>query len=351
MKVALLTIWHEKNYGAELQTYATIKTLTERGHDVKVIDYRLHYCKVKSLKSRFLNSFEALMPANKGFESFWKKYIPSTRLYTSIEDLTNNPPIADCYMVGSDQVWNPEITKEKALVYFLSFAPQGIKRVSYASSVGSNVWSNCSELSSKVKNLLLQFDALSCREETGAKLLNSEFGILPTVVLDPTLLRGNFNELIGTYKQRNTLAFYQLFGSKEFENCAKSIAEQMNLTFININQSKKILGKIQFSRTSIIDWVKGIAESKFVVTHSFHGLALSLLYHKQFVIIYNSKNKRSSRITDLLSKLGLADRFFDNLEDALISKVWQKKIDFELVDQRLDMLRKQSINYLSEAGL
>ena len=49
MKVALLTIWHEKNYGAELQTYATIKTLTERGHDVKAIDYRLHYCKVKSL--------------------------------------------------------------------------------------------------------------------------------------------------------------------------------------------------------------------------------------------------------------------------------------------------------------
>ena len=88
------------------------------------------------------------------------------------------------------------------------------------------------------------------------------------------------------------------------------------------------------STTFIADFLRGIA-----------SFLLST------IIIYNSKNKRSSRITDLLSKLGLADRFFDNLEDALISKVWQKKIDFEFVDQRLDMLRKQSINYLSEAGL
>lgn len=41
MKVALLTIWHEKNYGAELQAYATVKLLKQLGQQVEMIDIRL----------------------------------------------------------------------------------------------------------------------------------------------------------------------------------------------------------------------------------------------------------------------------------------------------------------------
>ena len=50
MKIALLTIWHEKNYGAELQAYATIKTLTELGHEVKMIDIHLADMRYVSLR-------------------------------------------------------------------------------------------------------------------------------------------------------------------------------------------------------------------------------------------------------------------------------------------------------------
>lgn len=352
MHILLLTIWHEKNFGAELQTYATIKTLTERGHKIEAIDFRLHNTYVSSLKSRVLNAIERSMPAHKSFEQFWKKYIPSTRQYVDLKDITENLPSADCYLVGSDQVWNPQITKDKALAFFLPFAPDCSKCISYASSFGTSKWHSSIALEEQIKELLAKFDHISCREESGAKILLSQFGIQASVVLDPTILRNDYNELIGKIKERNTLAFYELFESKEFEAAAEFIASKLSLQCLNINKMHRIIGgKFLYSRTSITDWIKGIAESKFVVTHSFHGVALSLLYHKQFIVIYNSPNKRYSRITDLLEKLGLMDRFYLSIEDARKSRIWEQTIDFSLVDTKLAKLRADSFNFLRSSGL
>ena len=55
MKIALLTIWHEKNYGAELQAYATIKILQQIGYDVEMIDIRLSDLHRSNLKGKIGN--------------------------------------------------------------------------------------------------------------------------------------------------------------------------------------------------------------------------------------------------------------------------------------------------------
>ena len=39
----------------------------------------------------------------------------------------------DCFVVGSDQVWNPDHFDE---VYLLDFVPDNIRKISYASSIG-----------------------------------------------------------------------------------------------------------------------------------------------------------------------------------------------------------------------
>ena len=102
MKIALMTIWHVKNYGAELQTYATVKTLQEMGHAVTVIDYRLFETpKRTSFAGRILDFVYSLSPENIKFECFWKKYIPSTKHYISYNELKNDVPDADLYLVGS----------------------------------------------------------------------------------------------------------------------------------------------------------------------------------------------------------------------------------------------------------
>ena len=136
MKVALLTIWHEKNFGAELQAYATIKILQQLGHDPKMIDIRLSDISQTNIKGKIGNFISNFGPSQRKFEQFWKKYTPVTQRYRNLKELQNNPPAADVYMVGSDQVWNPDIVKGFTNVFFLNFGSDIIKRVYYASSFG-----------------------------------------------------------------------------------------------------------------------------------------------------------------------------------------------------------------------
>ena len=112
MKIALLTIWHEKNYGAELQAYATIKAIKHLGHCPEMINIHLASKEQPSFLGRIANFIEKLLPASTKFERFWSYYIPKTKKYNSVSELYNDPPQADIYIVGSDQVWNPDITKE-----------------------------------------------------------------------------------------------------------------------------------------------------------------------------------------------------------------------------------------------
>lgn len=347
MKIALLTIWHERNYGAEMQTYATIRAIHEIGHDVKVIDIRLSDVSTPSIKGRIGRCIEKFSPAEKKFQYFWKKHIPTTQRYHSLEELQANPPKADVYLVGSDQVWNPALTKALAPAFFLNFGREDIKRVSYASSFGTNTWIGNPKLTDMVQQQLKKFMLVSCREISGVKILEETFHINATHVLDPTLLHRDYNELIGLPQEKNTLVYYPLSPFSELESFCKELAERTNKEYINCNEKKHFVGKVVWQRPGIEEWVKSIAEASLVVTPSFHGLAFSLIYHRQFIIVQNTNGgKVNSRITSLLDILGLSERFFSSIEEARKSTIWDKSIDYILVEERLQSLREQSYSFL-----
>ena len=346
MKIALMTIWHVKNYGAELQTYATVKTLQEMGHDVCVIDYRLlEMRKRTSLIGRILDFAHNLAPENIKFEYFWKKHIPSTKHYTSYDELKKDVPEADLYLVGSDQVWNPEITKEKALAYFLDFVPAGKPMASYASSFGTDQWNASEELTQRVQELLNQFKAVACREKQGVDILKEQFAITAQQVLDPSLLRTSYTELTGKIKAKNTLAYYQLRESPLLSAFAQRMAAKMELEYVNVNKKTKLTSSFLWNRRSVEQWIKAIAESSFVITHSFHGVAMCLVHHRPFVAIYESGNK-ISRLASLLKIAGLEDRLFTSIEAAEVSDIWQKEINWNNVDTLLKEQREKSLEFL-----
>ena len=53
--------------------------------------------------------------------------------YSSLENLKNNPPHADIYMTGSDQVWGPVSTGVYDSAYFLSYVPDQLKKIAEVS--------------------------------------------------------------------------------------------------------------------------------------------------------------------------------------------------------------------------
>ena len=347
MKIALLTIWHEKNYGAEMQTHATVKALQQLGHKVEVISYRLGEPEHPTAKQKVVFFLNSLTIQEHKFQKFWNKYIPSGRYYASLKELQENPPKADLYLVGSDQVWNPVLTKNKAATYFLDFGSENIRRASYASSFGTDKWLGDDVLTKLARNRLNQMEMISTREKSGVKILKDVFGIDAINVLDPTLLHKGYDELTGEIKEKNTLAFYPLSGFPELEQYCKKLAAELGLDFVNINKMEYLIRRVVWNRPGVEEWVRSIAEARFVVTPSFHGLAFSLIYHKPFVVIQNHNGGPvKTRIMSLLEQLGLEDRFFTSIEDFKKSDILQKPVDYEAVDRKLAELREVSYNFL-----
>lgn len=343
MKVALLTIWHELNYGAELQAYATVKAIQKLGHEVELIDIRLSDCEYKNIVGKIVTALSTIGPCQKKFESFWKKYIPTTRRYRTIKQLKENPPVADIFMVGSDQVWNPQITGLYSKLYFLNFGGD-VRRVSYASSFGTDQWMY-PELQDEIKILLSQFDFISCREVSGVYLLKNTFGIDASLVLDPTLLFSDYSELFGAITPQKTLVYYPLAVESELVDYSEKLAKRLNLRPVNNKKCSYIIKPIVWNRIGIEQWVKNIAEAEFVITRSFHGLAFSIIYQKNFAILA-SRNNRGTRIINLLNLLGLSDRLYTSVEEMDIAEPWNKPINYKLVNAKLVSLRNVSWNIL-----
>ena len=345
MKVALLTIWHEKNYGAELQAYATIKTLTELGHEVKMIDIHLADMRYVSLKGRIAQFLSVFTPGEWKFRNFWRKTIPTTRRYHSLEELKKNPPHADLYLVGSDQVWNPEITKSLASAFFLDFGDNVIKRASYASSFGIESWSEKATMTKEVNSYLQRFDAVSCREKSGCEILRNSFNIKATHVIDPTLLRTDFSEFVTTKTHKDTLVYYPLENDPELRNYAQKLSQRLGYDCIDA-ANRKYFGKLEWNRNSPKQWIEAIANSRLVITRSFHGVAFSLLYKRQFIVVNNTS--RITRITNLLESLGLSDRCFHSFEEVDAARPWDYPIDYNQITPLLENLREESMEFLKK---
>lgn len=347
MKIALLTIWHEKNYGAELQAYATMKILQELGHDVSMIDIRLTDMQKLSVKGYIAKGIMYFSPCYRKFNGFWEKYIPCTRRYKSLEELKADPPKTDVYIVGSDQVWNPDITKDFSTLFFLNFGHEHVKRISFASSFGVEEW-KCGKINNEIASLLRRFSAISCREKSGVEILKKHFQIKATCVADPTIILGDYTNLTGLIQPRKSLVYYPLSNDCELENYAESLAKRLALKAINNKSSTTLFNRIEWDRTSIEDWVKNIAEAEFVITRSFHGVVFSLLYQRQFAVLA-SRNGRGVRLVDLLTQLGLSNRIYSNTDEMEKLEPWKDKIDYSIVSEKIDELRKQSFNFLKRA--
>lgn len=350
MKIALFTIWHIGNYGAELQTYATCKVLKELGADVLLVDYRLdNYLgksKIKRMTRRILDS---LTFNNISFSLFWNKYFPKKVRYKTLKKLKEAPPTADVFMVGSDQVWNPTITKDSHEVYFLNFGNDNVKKVSYASSFGFSSWTQSNEVTSLAEQCLKKFDKLSCREKTGVKILDETFGLQAQNVLDPTLLLNNYKELIRDTSEDKDLVYYPLSPNNRIEDLCKKIGANVGLNVVNVNY-RIDAGPYNVYRTPIVTWLSKIAHAKFVVTSSFHGLTMCIVHKREFVIVMEDKLiiERGSRVIDLLELLNLKNRLFFSCEDVINSKIWEQSIDYNEVHSILEQEREFSLNYLKE---
>ena len=97
-------------------------------------------------------------------------------------------------------------------------------------------------------------------------------------------------------------------------------------------------------------WLCCITSSKFLLTDSYHGMLVAIIFNKEFAVVTDKMDDTDGgRFGTVLSELGLMDRMFKTTEDAVDAKIWEQKIDYESVNEKLNKLRNDSIEWIKES--
>lgn len=349
MKLGIVTFHQALNYGAILQTYALQKFINESfpGVEAEVVDYR---CPKLSQfygigKQSVGSSLKKLIKAvhfwlKKGrFDVFINKNIPIGKEVFGVDTIKDANKIYDKFLVGSDQVWNPDLTNFDTN-YLLAFA-QTNKRYSYAASVG------LSQLPAQVegvyRDLLNSMEKISVRE-TSAKRLLEKLGIQSEILVsvDPVLLlpKENWEEICRNVKPRKKgyILVYTVAYSEELIDEAVSFAAERDLDIYYIGQHTN-KGTVKYIPYITIDKLLALfRDAQFVFENSFHGTVLSAIFHRRFYAHLPYSDGRNSRITDILKLIELEGRTeLENIE---------KEDNWDEVDKRIAKEQRASHEYL-----
>lgn len=345
-KVGVLTFHDEPNYGAFLQTFALSETLKNHGFDVEIIDLRIK----ETFQFGFLVKLFSPIIRYFIFEKARKKYLNRSRTkYYSSEELKNNVPNCDIFLLGSDQVWNKDVTAELKYSYFFDFLPDNKPRLSYASSFGMGKWDFDTEETEVIKKLFSKFSAVSVREKSAIDLCNDYCNIKATLVVDPAFLLNDYSILTGKINpnKKRVVCFKFTKGEKFYEFLHKfKTINDYKVTILNKTIPIKQIDNIPLP--TIKKWIKSIAESEIVITDSYHVLIFSIIYKKQFIVLI-ANEKNFNRLSELLFDLGLQDRIFNSYDEVLKNNRWTNKIDYHKVQKKLSKKTGDSITYLLTA--
>ena len=371
MKIGILTIPPRINYGGILQAYA-LKTVLERmGHEVYVIEqdakWHIPWWKKAFLcyPKRFLRKYLLGRKDTRIFiEKHEEKVMPTIlkdvnrfrdgklnlfhiNRFSDLEDSC----FFDAYVVGSDQVWRPDYFPGNIEDAYLRFETRtGIKRIAYAVSFGTGKWDYCQEQTMVCRELAKAFDAISVREKNGIELCRKYLGRDAKWVIDPTLLLtpSDYIDLIKespTENKDGNLMVYILDETDEKQKLTLELAEEKGLSphYVRINIFDYTLPVVTRRLQSVESWLKGILESEFVITDSYHGAVFSILFHKPFIVISNQE-RGIDRLNSLLYLFGLEKHIINDIDEYHKNATYN--IDWTAKDRVLEEKRKEAIGLL-----
>ena len=376
MKIGIITYWmSDDNYGQILQAFSLQKYLSNQGHSTFLIAYTSQSKKLNIYIKEIIKCFIYIITKNfkyeeiflsyknkwknrkRKFKQFKSMYLPRTKKeYFSLEELKQNPPEADIYITGSDQVWNNTACKKENGVWYLDFGNKNIIKASYAASSGRTF---SQEEYPYIKKYLSKFKSIGVRE---CDLLNDikSIGINQgELVLDPTLLlpKEEFLSLCNKGEKHCKKEYIFLYilnveSASDIDwNTINTYRKNKHLDCKIVSssgyyQAKELIDEIKNIQASIPEWIWYINNAECVVTTSFHGIVFCIKFQKPFIAIplKGKYSKSNNRIFTLLEKLGLSSRIFS--EDKDFAELIEAPINWLEVNKLLEKEKENSYTFL-----
>lgn len=343
------------NYGAMFQSYALSKTIEYLGHTPVFLTLKhrttCNYVTPKktlkrAIKGKILKFLskptqEIRIERAKKFRAFAQVYQTQV-CYENLQELNANPPKADVYLSGSDQVWNPKGLHEELM---LSFAPDDSILASYAASMGAEIVPE--ENKELFAKYISRYDAVSVREDTMIDVIKDYTNKPIQQHIDPVFLisKQDWNKFAKPYSklkfEKYILMYLIDFDKKNIKNF-KKLKKETGLPIVLVT-----LGglKYRFADQVVMDaspqeFLYLLSSAEMVVASSFHGCALSVVFNKPFIAI--SGRDKPTRIESMLRHFGLEEQ---NTTDISFENA---KVDFQNVNKQIATDIETSKNYLKK---
>ncbi|MCA1920536.1 MAG: polysaccharide pyruvyl transferase family protein [Flavobacterium piscis] len=361
-KIGILTFHRAHNYGAMLQAYALLEFLQSKGYRVEIIDYwpkelqneylwvpnypyRSTLSRIKGLLW-FVLGFSMERKRRAGYVHFILKYLQLSKQIryktaSQLESLNY-----DVVIYGSDQIWRKHpFTQKFDTVYWGDVPKNVLRKIAYGAS--SNTLNFSEDDLAFFRNKLKNFYSVGLREKEFGEVLKEYYERPINIVLDPVFLidtnvwQNLSLEANIKLPNRPYLLFYHLNYNPHIVKKVEQIARLLKLSVLEIRGRVFPLkvGSRYCQTASPIDFLKLINHADCVITNSFHGTALSILFQKEFYVV--GANKGSHRIKNLLETLSLENRFFSDNINLLTDA-----IDYKKVFLTIEILQNQSREFL-----
>lgn len=346
MKVGVVTIHHMANYGAMLQSYALSAHLRKSGFDTEVVDYRprtaVEYFRVKA---KFPPAMKAWIRSRR-CAAFLARELPlSPKRYETVEQFIPDAAGYDALVAGSDQIWFTGSFQQFDRMYFLDFPARGVRKISYAPSVGGI--ESFGPYESEVSRALQGFDRVSARDDHTSDMVLPLLGRRPTEVLDPVFL-DDFDrfdsELSARPQDGPYLLVFGNFAGKSLE-MIRDAARVRGLSVVTLQYPCAVADR-RVASPGPVTWMRYFRHASFIVTSYFHGTAFAVKFRREFVSVPTPGRRK--KVLGLLMGFGLADRYLETVEGA---EDWRtpRDADWRAVDQALGARIASSKAFLLDA--
>ncbi len=347
--VGIVGFWYGQNYGSILTSYAIYRVVESLGYRAVHLNrprrmWSIDFDNPDTIANKFIRGKCNVLEENLDYKTINEK--------------------CEIFLLGSDTVWNYNITKKHLPFFFLDFAEQKKKKITYASSFGMPKFTiSDPELKAYVKYAANRLDAISVREDSGVSIMETEFGRKVTRVLDPVFLLPpeKYHQLSseGSLNLPEQYAFIHTLNyppkNIAISVCHKAKAELAIPAYIfaDLNMTKEQQAKTGLDyveNESVENWLQAINNASIVVTTSFHATCFSIIFNTNFVAFTSHNTHGRIRFETLLTMLGLKDQlFYSDDEIPSFGNLLTRCIDYSKVNSILYNQQKKCRDWLAKA--
>lgn len=344
-KIAIVTFCNANNCGAVLQAFALEQYLIGKNNEVEFLNVKFNPSNSKkassdkkSIKQRIQQKIRRNI-----FSSFNKRYLKISQNIIFGDNKNNMKESEyDMYIVGSDQVWNTDITN-KTKAFFLDFI-KNTPKVAYAASYGK---SDINDIEKEwTYEAVKSFKSISLREKKSADYINSVMGGKVEMVCDPVFLLSSDKWIKSMNLKKNHGNYVLVYYMEVTEGLKKAVAlaKKDGKKIIAVKGGEDYLHGIH--HISICGprlFLKLIYNADCIITNSFHACAFSMIFRKNILAVGHSK--WNLRLSNLLRCSDMADKLINN--KSIVSNSYL--IDGNVAYDNLTMLINNSKKYLDKA--